>query len=63
MNMDGDSGAFDFLRMESERMWRLGHEIGALAVLLTIGSILGTVDSQRDLGDAIVTPAIALPLA
>ena len=64
MNMDDENDdAFGFLRMESERMWRLGHEIGALAVLLTIGITLGTVDSQRDLGDAIVTLAIALPLA
>ena len=64
MNMDGDSDdTFGFLRMESERMWRLGHEIGALAVLLTIGITLGTVDSQQALGDAIVTLAIALPLA
>lgn len=63
MNMDSENDAFGFLRMESERMWRLGHEIGALAVLLTIGITLGSVDLQRDLGDAIVTLAIALPLA
>lgn len=64
MNMDDENDdAFGFLRMESERMWRLGHEVGALAVLLTIGITLGTVDSQRDLEDAIVTLAIALPLA
>jgi hypothetical protein len=64
MNMDGENDdAFGFLRMESERLWRLGHEIGALAVLITAGITLGTVDSQQALGDAIVTLAIALPLA
>lgn len=61
--MDGESDdTFGFLRMEAERMWRLGHEIGALAVLITIGVTLSTGDSQQDLGDAIVTLSIALPL-
>jgi hypothetical protein len=60
---DDNSTAFGFFRMSSRRMWRLGHEVGALAVLITLGITLGTVDSQQTLGDAIVTLSIALPLA
>ncbi|PSQ95415.1 MAG: hypothetical protein BRD55_10270 [Bacteroidetes bacterium SW_9_63_38] len=63
MDIDGDNDeTFGLLRMRSRRLWRLGHELGALAVLITIGLTLGTVDSQQELGDAIVSLSISLPL-